>query len=57
MRNWIVKEGFPLPAAFMTPVGATRTARTAGSKPSASGKGVYPQGPLAPVDEYMTLVA
>src|SRR5688572_14719504 len=39
-RNWMVKVGFPAPAALIVPPGAIRTARTAGSKPLASGRGV-----------------
>jgi hypothetical protein len=36
----MVNEGFPEPAALMTPPGAIRSARTAASKPFASGTGV-----------------
>ena len=50
-RNWIVKEGLPPLAALITPDGTMRTARTAESKPLASGTGVYVHGPLVPVDE------
>jgi len=42
IRTWNcrVNDGLPLPAALMVPAGAIRMARTAASKPLASGTGV-----------------
>jgi len=49
--NWMVKLGLPPLEPFMTPPGAIRSARTAASKPLASGTGVYVKGPLSSTDE------